>query len=104
MSHTRQLLLQINMPQVEVSIIREAVEEYIKETNSTWSDVCRLLSWKTAHQRYSRQQDISRLYKMLGMMAYNSKGKPGIYKKYMQEKTALKIIEAIGRDPVEFDI
>lgn len=89
-------------PRIDVKPIREAVKDFLERTESTWSDLCFQLDWTNySNTRKKVQADTKRLKRALGI-DYNYSSHS--YTKTIQQKTAIKILDLINRDPSEFGI
>jgi hypothetical protein len=82
--------------------LAKAVLEWIEDGN-TWSDLARLLGWVKPNGR----PDPVRIKRALGISechSYKNGERYSYYAKTLVEANAIKIVEAIGRAPHEFDL
>lgn len=89
--------------------IREAVEQWLTEDdNNTWSELANLVGWTKTRTRGGKQTaDVMRAKRALGLTPSHSyrNGTRYLYNsENIAEGNALRIIEAIGRSPNEFDL
>lgn len=91
---------------VKTSIIREAVEKYLKEENASLSDVAYKLNWTVTTRKGSIIGDGARIRRTLGIRPDGDLDVYGNikYRERMYMRVAIEIIRAIGRDPWEFNI
>jgi hypothetical protein len=89
---------------VSVEPIKKAVLEYIDKGN-TWSQIAERMGWM--HPLWLKpgyyKGDIVRVQRLIGYSRYHSKGHWYI-KKMVRYDLAVKLIEAIEREPYEFDL
>lgn len=92
------------MSRVEVLPIQKAVLKFI-ENGGSWSHICSELGWMQTETK----PESSRLQRCLGLRKIstgnNSHGKRYSYNtKRITYDNAVKIIEAIGREPRDFEL
>jgi hypothetical protein len=92
------ILFQLKSPMkqmIEVNQIQIAVLEAIEKGDS-YSRVCKRLGWVDERGK----ADTSRLQRSIGLRTISG----GYFGHRMESRTAVQIIRAIGRDPVEFGL
>lgn len=80
--------------------IREAVEHAMAE-GDTISDICRRTGWMRPDRPYP---DITRLKRRLGLAETTTHSHQTLLTRTIRYDLACQIVEAIGRDPVEFGL
>lgn len=82
------------------------VREAIERSGESWTSICRRLGWVRPDDR----AETSRLKRRVGAMATTKGGhnqkrsRELVVTKGMRYETALAIVQALGADPVDFDL
>jgi hypothetical protein len=91
---------------VECAPIREAVIALVfSEYGPSWTDLCRRLGWMEQRRDWNGVQgEVTRLKRTIGYVPGGGKGRGWKLRRLMTYDNAVKIVEAIDADPVDYGL